>query len=226
MKKKVIIWLIVIVVLGGIFYLYQNKENRDIDNFINKIKTDYRVSDFIDSALETSEAQRMVDRLNEAYVYLEEGDKLYLSWIDIGMYKKVLGDYSGAEDAWRSAVALSDNPALAYGNLANLYFYNLRDYIKAEEYYKKALDAVPGSYTYREGLADLYRYDLRNKVNEVEQIMKDGVEKDINNSIAYYAYLVDFFSSENNEEKIKEYTKKIKEIDPNWQAFAEDVVIE
>ena len=226
MKKKIIIWTIVIVIVGGIFYLYQNKNNEEINSFLSEAKTSYRVSDFINSSLDMEEAQRIVDRLNEAYIAVGEGDRTYLHWIDIGMYKKVLGDYKGTEEAWRNAVSLTERPDLAYGNLANLYFYNLRDFNKAEEYYYKALEVVPNSYHYREGLSDLYRYDLKEKMNQVEQIMKDGVEQDMNNAIVYYAYLVDFFSSESNAEKVKEYTNKIKEIDPNWESFTQEIIVE
>lgn len=226
MKKKVIIWIIIIVILGGIFYLYQNKDKQEPSNFLNEVKTFYRVSDFVGSHLETDEAQELVDRLNEAYVYLEEGSKPYLRWNDIAIYKKALSDYKGAEEAWRNAISLAENPGLAYGNLANLYFYHLRDFIKAEEYYKKALEISPHSFTYREGLADLYRYDMREKIDEVEQTMKEGADANKTNAIAYYSYLIEFFDGENNKSKVGEYTKKIKEIDPDWESIFQETIIE
>ena len=115
---------------------------------------------------------------------------------------------------------------MAYGNLADFYFYYTKDYQKAEEYYKKALDINKNVYKYYEGLADLYRYNLTDKKDLVEKVINNGLENDSANKIIYYSYLVDFYHQKKNIGKKQEYIDKIKEIDPNWEWYMEDVEIE
>ena len=226
-KKSVIFLFIFIAIIGGIIYFkyYQGADN--IKNILSdKNKTHYTVGDFKESGLDIAEISRFVDRLNKEYKALENSDKPYFNWINIGMFKKNLKDYQGVEDAWFKAISLKDDADLAYGNLADFYFYYTKDYQKAEEYYKKALDINKNVYKYYEGLADLYRYNLTDKKDLVEKVINDGLENDSVNKIIYYSYLVDFYHQEKNIEKKQEYIDKIKEIDPNWEWYMEDVEIE
>jgi len=230
MNKKILtIAFAVLVFLVGLSLYFlspkpKNEKNANISLY--QEKDHYEAGDFMDSPIvESDELERVIGRLNEAYVRLKEGDKPYLRWIDIGLYKKVLGDYRGAENAWRNSVSLAANPGLAYGNLANLYFYNLKEFDKAEEYYLKAIEITPSAYTYREGLADLYRYELEDKRGLVEEIMIEGSKQDSANAIIYYAYLVDFFAAIKDNNKASEYVGKVKKIDPNWEIYGEDIEI-
>lgn len=230
MNKKIltIAFAVLVFLTGlGLYFLSPKPKSEENTNIsLYQEKDHYEVSDFKDAPIvELDELERVIGRLNEAYVYLREGNKPYLRWIDIGLYKKVLGDYKGAENAWRNSVSLAANPGLAYGNLANLYFYNLKEFDKAEEYYLKAIEITPSAYTYREGLSDLYRYELKDKRSLVEEIMVEGSKQDSVNAIVYYAYLFDFFTAIENKEKAGEYAVKIKQIDPNWEIYGESIEI-
>ncbi len=255
MNKKTIIliaFLLSFFVLGGVFfygYKYANLKNNDLNNIFRvdksvsdsrekehdfeeratlyQEKDQYSLDDFQNTGnLEEAEKKRLVEKLNKVYVLLREHEKKYPYWIEIGLIKKTLGDYTGAISAWRNAVSLSKRPVLAYGNLADLYFHYLRNYEKAEEYYQKALELNPRNFTYREGLADLYRYDLKEKSHLVEEIMLEGAKQDPANKIFYYAYLVEFFTENKNAKKAQEYKDKIYKIDPKWKPYTEEETVQ
>ncbi len=225
-NKKIIIFLIIFVfaVLFGFLWYKQSKNKKEENNkkILYQEKNYYSEEDFPALANEPEERARLVKRLNEVYEAKDEHPKKpYPYWIEIGLLKKALKDYKGAEDAWRNAVMVVKRPTIAYGNLADLYFYFLKDYDKAEEYYLKALELTPGNITYRKGLADLYRYKITDKKDQVEKIILEGAKKDYNNRIEYYVYLVDFFRSENNRKKAEEYRQKVREIDPDRKLYTD-----
>ena len=224
MNKKIIILIVVFLILALGLVFWQLEKSENINNQTSyQDKAEYSVDDFPDFKGDKEEAERLIESLNKQYTFLNESDKPYSYWIQIGLIKKVLRDYEGAESAWRSAVSLVEQPIVAYGNLADLYFHFMQDYDKAEGYYKKVMDLSPRSFIYREGLADLYRYDLKEKDNLIEEIMLEGASQNPGDKINYYAYLFDFFTDKGNIEKKKEYEKKIKKIDPNWTLFVQEI---
>lgn len=225
MKKKIDISLVLvfIIFIGTIifYFTYYKVDKTETTSYADD--NIYTANDFKNSGLEPEELDRLINRLNKTYVLLEEKNNPYSSWIDIGMYKKVLGDYKGAEEAWMNAVTLTDRPDLAYGNLANIYFYNIKNYDLAEEYYQKAIEISVNPFTYREGLSDLYRYIKTDKKDLIEKNMLDGALSDPNRKLKYFEYLYYYFVDEKNIDKEAEYLKKIKEVNPEWKSDIQDV---
>lgn len=225
MKQKIFFIFVVVIlasVLGG-YYIYGQKNSNTKNFTAYENKDHYEVGDFKDSTLEQSDMEAAVARINKLYELKETSSDKYTYWIDIGIYKKLLNDFVGAEEAWMKAIESTENPDVAYGNLANIYFYNLRNYELAEEYYKKAIEITKNPFTYREGISDIYRYNLTAKKDLIEQNMLDGVESDPIRKLNYYEYLYYYFADEKNQDKTAEYLKKIKEIRPDWESDIQNV---
>jgi len=217
-KKRYFVIVVIALVIGAVFYFYLTEfflPARDE----NKI---YTADDF-PQALEKMDEEGLkstLEDLNKQYQKLREGDEhVYIRWINIGILKKRLGDYEGTEDAWQDAISYNPDQALAFGNLADLYLFDLKEVEKAEEYYKKVLTMSPNNYNYFVGLATLYRYEMTDGASQIEDLMNDGAKFNPGEAASYYLYLANYFAAGpennggNNIEKAKLYTQKTLEVD-------------
>jgi len=216
-KKNIIIIFLVLVaaLLAGYFYftIFYSKPNQT-----GKI---YTQEDF-PGALETM-SQEILDKslidLNKQYQKLKEGDHIYIRWINIGILRKRLNDYPGAEQAWLNAISYSPDQYLAYGNLADLYLFDLGQDQKAEEYYLKVLEMDPNNYNYYHGIASLYRYNLTDKKDQVEAWMLKGAENNPAEAGSYYLYLANYFYEKGLDlAKAKFYSRKTLELNPELKS--------
>jgi len=207
MKKKYIIILIILIVAGlGWFYFGRNQGPKK-----------YKISDF-PNALKTMDEYTLeisVAGLNKEYRLLSEGNNIYNHWIEIGILKKRLGDYQGAESAWLEAGEVNPEHTLWLGDLADLYLYTLADYQKAEEYYLKAIEKNPYNVNYHYGLADLYRYNMTEKANLIEDMMVNGAKINPAEAANYSMYLAHYFAKEGQDlAKAKDYAEKTLILNP------------
>ena len=84
------------------------------------------------------------------------------SWMTLGVYQKMGGDYEGAVISWQYATRLFPAAYTPFGNLADIYAYFLKDSAKAELYYKEAISkGITQAYLYTQ-LAEFYRDLLKD----------------------------------------------------------------
>jgi len=219
-KKNIVYTVLIIVIASLVAYFYLADFYKSDQDDLDKI---YTADDF-PNALETMNEeilQLSLKDLNEQYQDLRNSQYIYDSWINVGILKKRLGDNPGAEKAWLKAIDYDSNKSLAYGNLADLYLFNMGEYEKAEEYYLKVLEINPAHQGYYVGLVSLYRYNMTEKANLIEEIMINGAEINPAEAESYYMYLANYFAEGpdheggNNIEKARYYTQKTLKINPD-----------
>ena len=220
MKRKNIIYIALVIAVAGLTaYFYLADFYKPYGSDLDKI---YTAVDF-PNALETMTEdilEKSLEDLNNQYQKIQEGDHVYVRWINIGILKKRFMDHSSAEEAWQTAISYNPDQSLAFGNLADLYLFNLGEYEKAEKYYLKVLDMRPDNYTYYIGLVSLYRYNMTEKANLIEGLMIKGAEINPSEAENYYMYLANYFnygpdnSGGNNKEKARYYIQKTLGINP------------
>lgn len=218
-KKRYFFIILIALIVGVIFYFYLTElylPARDEDKI-------YTADDF-PRALEKMDEEVLrltLEDLNKQYQKKKENDHVYIRWINIGILRKRLGDYAGAEEAWQNGISYNPDQALAFGNLADLYLFELKEIAKAEEYYKKVLVMDPNNYNYYIGLATLYRYEMTEKAPSlIENLMNDAAKINQGEPENYYMYLANYFNEGpdnnggHNQEKAKYYTQKTLELNP------------
>ena len=219
-KKQYIFIALIIILAGATAYFYLDKYY--FNSVEPKEQKIYTVTDF-PNALETMTEDILKDTLEELnlqYTKIQEDDHIYIRWINIGILKKRLNDLEGTEEAWQTAISINPDQSLAFGNLADLYLFNLGQYEKAEEYYLKVLSMRQDNYTYYIGLVTLYRYNMTEKVDLIENIMIEGAEINPGEAENYYMYLANYFyygpdnNGGNDKTKANYYAKKTLEINP------------
>ena len=99
-------------------------------------------------------------------------------WLKLGVYRKMAGDYVGAEQAWSyvAAAAPKSISYIAYGNLGDLHQNFLKDYPKAEAEYKQAIALNPTVVFYYRDLYTLYRYQYKTDTSAAADILAQGLK--------------------------------------------------
>ena len=93
-------------------------------------------------------------------------------WYDLGAYRKLLGDYAGAIDAYDFVTLIRPNDVISYMNLGEIYAVYLKNYGQAEKNYLQAIKNDPtkaSSYMYLSSLYSIYP----DKEDQEETILLD-----------------------------------------------------
>jgi len=106
---------------------------------------------------------------------LKTNIKSFSLWTNLGLYRKLAGDYEGAKQSWEYSSLLRPRFALSFLNLANLYGYYLKNNIKAEENFLKAIEAEPTEIYSYISASSFYTDVMKDKIKAVGIINK-GIE--------------------------------------------------
>lgn len=74
---------------------------------------------------------------------LQKNPKDVDSWIGLGIYQKMAGDYNATIASWQYAGKLSPTNFISFGDLGDLSAYFLKDTASAEKYYAQAIKNGP-----------------------------------------------------------------------------------
>lgn len=226
MKKFYIISLIIVFIVGaGIlsWYFYNLQNNPEKQSRIqNQDKSDYKILSINESYFKfkdeftEEEYQKILSKLKDKKINLERSPQSPIDWFDFGYYKNRLGDKEGARLAWEKSFEYNPKKLATSNNLGDLYAHYYENYERAEFFYIYALNIKPNYSVYRK-LLDLYRYKLEKKQNKVESLALEAIENIPDREKGFLMYLYDFYEDQNNQEKMKEYEARIKEIDPEFK---------
>ena len=124
------------------------------------------------------EAKKIItDNVARLVTILKGDSSSFNAWLDLGSYRKQIGDYEGAREAWGYAAILAPESYVPWNNLGDLYAHYLKDYLKAEQNFKKAVVLKPDYIGGYRALYELYYYSYKEKANLAPQILKDGLAK-------------------------------------------------
>lgn len=122
---------------------------------------------------------------------LKNDPGLFSYWLDLGSYRRMIGDYEGAREAWEYVNTIRPLNSISFNNLGDLYAYYLKDNKKAEENFLTAVKNGPEQvYIYR-NLYDFYRNVLKDDT-KAKAILEKGVAANPDSS-QDLKYLLDNF---------------------------------
>lgn len=124
----------------------------------------------VDPAVKTT-IQTKVTELQKS---LLKDPKQFSAWIDMGIYHKVAGDYEGAKIYWDYAGKLAPTDFISFGNLGNMYAYQLKDMAKAEQYYNQAIKNGPTQIYLYFQLAEAFR-DVSKDIPKAKAVVERGL---------------------------------------------------
>ena len=106
---------------------------------------------------------------------VKEHPDFFNGWIQLGLLKKIIGDFEGARDAWEYASLISPKNSLSFANLGELYWRYLRIYPKAEINFKTSIQNNPNDPGTYVSLSDLYFYSLKEKSDLSDDVLLQGL---------------------------------------------------
>lgn len=120
-------------------------------------------------------------RITQASAALKKNPKDAEAALELGLYRKVIEDYKGAEAAWIYVTLIAPTDYTAYQNLGDLYGFYLKDYPKSEKNFLKAISLKPNDIPGYASLSSLYKNSYTEKSSQAEQILLDGLKKNPGN---------------------------------------------
>jgi len=121
----------------------------------------------------------IIEKIDLLVKKLKKDNSLFQYWIDLGLYRKIAGDYEGAQEAWEYVGAVKPNESLSFRNLGDLYGYYLKDSVKAEENLLKAIENDPNQIEYYFKTVEFYREVMKNNI-KARQIAEQGIKSNPN----------------------------------------------
>jgi len=115
-------------------------------------------------------------KVSELEATLKKNNLDFASWINLGLYQKMGGDYDGARLSWQYAAKLSPTSHIPPSDLGNLFAYFLHDTKTAETYYRTAITNDPKQpYSYIQ-FAQMY-IDFQLGKDKALAIINEGLSK-------------------------------------------------
>ncbi len=229
-KNKTLILIVAIILVGGAtFFIIKDKREDTSSNTENEsglsddlIYTIEPVSTSTNSNIqkpsldrrnnfETADAnsKKKIEEISSALK--TNGGNLSL-WVDLGSWRKTIGDYEGAKVAWEYVVKVNPNYIVPLINLGDLYQYYLKDNVKAEMYLKRAIAKDPSNIDSYYRLASLYTLSYKEKATEASKVLLQGLNanpKNVDMMIMLAEYYRDIGDKNN---AIIYYDKAISEL--------------
>lgn len=108
-------------------------------------------------------------------------DNIY-AWYDLGAYRRVIGDFEGAAEAWTFGALIRPKDFVSYHNLGDLYGFYMKDYPKSEKNYLKSIQNNPQNIQAYLDLATIYESVYKEKTDQVENILLQGLQANPGNA--------------------------------------------
>jgi len=186
MPKKIIIFIFLILILAGAFFVYKNKFN-----YCSK----YTCS--IEIEMSAEEYNKKLELIKKTKENIKKDSENLDNYLSLGLYYKSLGKLAKAKNSYSDGLKINDKFYLYYLNLGNI-LVDMHDYESAKEFYLKAIEnktLEPSSYL---KLADLLFYQIKAPDKEIRDVYLAGLKNtrnDLDICKSYASYL----------EEIKEY---------------------
>jgi len=130
----------------------------------------------ISSTTDFQSGQKLVNQIQNLSSSLKADPNSYDNWLDLGIYRKMLNDYKGAEEIWVYLTKSAPRVATAYVNLGDLYTYYFHDNKKAEVNFLKAAELSPRWSEVYSRTVDFYILAL-NDPAKAKKFLEDGIAK-------------------------------------------------
>jgi tetratricopeptide (TPR) repeat protein len=128
----------------------------------------------ISANLTEAERKQLTIDIGKMLEAIKRDSNYFDGWLQLGILRKMIGDYNGAIEAWNFAGVIRPKSTIAFTNLADLYAFYIRDNKKAEESFLNAISADPqNDYPYFQA-ARFYSDVLKDK-EKAKNILHQGI---------------------------------------------------
>lgn len=163
------------------------------------------------------------EKIAEAVQLIESNYDYDAPWLELGGYRRLLGDYDGAAAAWKFLIVIRPGAYVPYHNLGDLYAFILKDHIKGEGYFLKSLEVGPGNVQGYLALASLYRdSQILKKQSLTDDLLLEGLKNNAKNFTLLYA-LGEYYRDNSDKALALKYFEEALEVAPENAQVAEEI---
>lgn len=142
-----------------------------------------------------------------------------LGWIELGIIKKVIGDYEGARDAWEYAGIIRPFNSVSFSNLGEIYWRYLPNLPRSEKNFKTSIKNKPDDFSVYISLSDLYYYSYKEKKDLADDVLLEGMAANPDNA-NFPRAIAALYERDGNFVKAVEWWKKVLVSEPDNTAVA------
>ena len=218
--SHVVAVLILLVGIGVIaFYAWPRASQAPTSN-----EPDYFTLTFVDKNISQSDQEKYTQRFEQAKSMIQQNANILDPWLELGIVKKLAGDYRGAEAVWLKANELRPKNSTSFGNLADLSSNFLNQYDKAEQSYLTAIANSTGetiNISYSRSYYDFALNYLKDGA-KAEQILLAAIERNPK-SVELHILLGQFYRDSGDKAKALTYFKKALALDPTDELVQQEI---
>lgn len=128
-------------------------------------------------------------------------------WLDLAVFRKMLGDYSASLEILNYVAVLWPKDYISFNNLADLYQYYLKNYPLAEKNWLKVIELKPDYPPAYENLFTLYTVDHKEKQALALPVLLKGLTQNPD-STDLMVYIARYYNAMGNKEQASIYYNK------------------
>lgn len=173
-----------------------------------------------------SEDQRemLYNKIRELGAAVEKNLNFLNGWNELGLLKKMIGDYEGARDAWEYASLIRPANSLSFANLGELYWRYLPDYPRAEKNFRASIRNKSNDPDIYISLSDFYSYSYKEKAHLADDVLLEGITANPGD-INLYRALAYLYERQKEYAKAIEWWQKVLEKEPGNSAVAATIEV-
>lgn len=161
-------------------------------------------------------------KLDEFIKLIKENYDYPYAWYDLGAYRKLIGDYIGAVEAYQFVVQIRPQDPTAYINLGDLYGFYLKDYEKSEQSFLSVINIDPANINAYRQLATIYEYRFKEKAMEAENIFLLGIKFNPR-EVSLKVLLGQYYERQGRLADALKYFEEALKLDPKNQSLKQDI---
>lgn len=143
-------------------------------------------------------------------------------WLQIGILKKIIGDFEGARDSWEYAGVVSPLNSVSFANLGELYWRYLHEYPKSEKNFLISIKHKPDDTQTYISLSGLYFYSYKEKENLADDVLFDGLKANPGDTNLMKA-LASLYEKQKDYSKSLEWWEKVLKNEPDNKDVAKTI---
>ena len=160
-----------------------------------------------------NQAIEKIKQINES---IRANYDLDSQWLELAAYRKLIGDYDGAIEAWNFLSLIRPKNFVSYNNLGDLYAFNLKDYEKGEQNFLQSISNNPQNINAYMQLITIY--EATNQLNKIEPILLLGIKSNSANPILNILLARHYVAQKRFKEALNNYQAALK-LDSNNQSL-------
>lgn len=138
----------------------------------------------------------------------------FFGWMQLGLIKKVIGDFAGARDAWEYAGLISPANTTSFANLGEIYWRYLPDFPRSEKNFRISLKNKPNEFSTYDSLSQLYFFSYKEKKNLAYDVLLEGMTTNPHDP-NFPRALASLYERDGNWTKALEWWQKVLVAEPN-----------